>query len=249
MIRRFLIWLLFAGLVAPAAVAAAEEAASRKLPEFNRLVLEEIEQYPTDGTHDYWWPRSGEFDYDGVTQDLFLDGVKVLSGEPEQRTFCCGLTLEVFLNAYKEYLEKHGDGLGKRLSAEEWGEFQGLWFVKEINGPGPSAALEEFGLGREISREEVLPGDFVQIWRRWDQEKKSHGSGHSVIFLEWVRDESGEISGMKYFSTQPSTDGIRENIEYFGGPDETSGIAEEFTYYGRVDIPLADQETPGPTKE
>lgn len=205
------------------------------LPEFNRAVLRIAAEYPTDGTHDYWWPRAGESSYDGVSRDIYFNGQLILKGEPEQRTFCCGLTLEVFARTYQAYLDI--TNTASKIPDDQWGRFKQIWFVRKVNGPGPSEALEEFGLGREITMEEALPGDFVQIWRRWDKEKAKNGSGHSVIFLEWVRDESDSITGMKYFSTQPGTNGVGIATEYFGDEDSTKGMAKEFTTYGRVELP------------
>jgi hypothetical protein len=106
-----------------------------------------------------------------------------------------------------------------------------LWFVQELNGPGPSAALEEFGLGRTIEADEALPGDFIQIWRTIKKGKKSP-TGHSVIFLDWVKNEAGKISGIKYWSSQPGTKGIGNRVEYFG-PD--GGINGLNTHFGRVE--------------
>lgn len=207
------------------------------LPEFNRIVLDLIAKYPTDGTHDYWWPRAGESSYDGVSRDVMLAGEKVMSGEPEQRTFCCGLTLEVFVDAYEQYIAKHGVRADAALKPADFPEFQRLWFVEKVNGPGPSAALEKFHLGRTITKDEVLPGDFVQIWRRWDPEKAKNGSGHSVVFLNWVKDDAGKVTGIRYFSTQPNTKGINVNVEYIGEPTATKGVAMEFTHFARVDVP------------
>jgi hypothetical protein len=207
------------------------------LPEFNQIVLKIAKSYPTDGTHDYWWPKAGEGNYDGCSTDLFLNDQKVMKGEENKRTFCCGYTLEVFLKAYNEYLVLHKGEVEEKLTPENFKKFKGFWYVKDVNGPGPSAALEQFGLGKTITRDEVLPGDFVQIWRRWDKEKKKNGSGHSVIFLEWVKDEAGKVTGFKYISTQKSTTGIGERVEMFGAPEESKGVAHEFTHWGRVEIP------------
>ena len=55
--------------------------------------------------------------------------------------------------------------------------------------------------------ESARAGDFVQLWRR-------SGSGHSVVFLSWVR-KGGKIVGLRYWSTQPSTNGIGVSAEYF----------------------------------
>lgn len=227
------LWLVLWTLMCAAALAQnAPASASPELPEFNRIVLQVISEYPTDGTHGYWWPRDGEGSYDGVTHDLYFRGEKVMEGEPQGRTFCCGLTLEVFLEAYKRWLAQHGGEETATLRPEDWPEFQRLWFVVETNGPGPSAALEQFGLGRTIRQEEALPGDFVQIWRR-------QGSGHSVIFLDWVRDEAENIVGFHYWSTQPSTNGIHEATEHFASPEADEGVAAEHTHWGRVELAVA----------
>lgn len=218
--------------LALAALTWALPAQDAELPAFNQVVLEIAESYPTDGTHDYWWPRGGEGGgYDGCSQDMYLGEAKVMDGEPEGRTFCCGLTLEVFLRAYNQWVEENGIAADHALAPEDWPEFQRLWFVVEANGPGPSAALEAHGLGTTISPDETLPGDFVQIWRH-------SGSGHSVIFKEWIRDESGEITGLRYWSTQPGTDGISENTEEVNPPGSESGITLEHTHIGRVEIPM-----------
>jgi hypothetical protein len=189
------------------AAAKAPAAPEVALPAFNQLVLADMARFPTDGTHSYWWPRAGESDYDGVTRDILFDGKRVLKGEPGGRTFCCGLTLEVFANA----LEKHrqlNPSAAIPLRAADWSEFKRLWFVTDLNGPGPSQALERYGLGKTITADEVLPGDFVQLWR-------TNKSGHSVIFLDWLKANDGTIIGMKYWSTQTSTQGIGETIEHF----------------------------------
>jgi hypothetical protein len=206
------------------------------LPEFNTAILEVMASYPTDGTHDYWWPKSGEGGgYDGASQDVFLQGVKVMDGEPLGRTFCCGLTLEVFAKAYDVYTKEHAGGAAPSLTPEAWADFQKLWFVLEVNGDGPGSALEKYGLGRTIKQEEVVAGDFVQIWR-YPKKGKKVGSGHSVVFLNWVKDRKGRIKGFRYWSTQKSTKGIHDNTEYFGKPGQPGKIAAENTHWSRAEV-------------
>jgi len=210
---------------------------SESLPAFNRIVLEKIKQYPTDGTHDYWWPRGGEGNYSGATEDLYFQGKRVMTGEPERRTYCCGLTLEVYLRSYESWLKDHGGEQAAAFGADDWPTFQKLWFVEKLNGPGPSAALERFQLGREIPPTEAMPGDFVQIWRTKNTKGKT--SGHSVIFLDWVKNEEGEVTGFRYWSTQPGTKGISERIEYYG---PFGGMSTENTHFARVE-PRTNKET------
>jgi hypothetical protein len=204
---------------------------TKKLPEFNQIVLDTIKQYPTDGTHGYWWPKSGEGNYDGGTQDIYFDGKQVMKGEEKKRTYCCGLTLEIFLKAYKTWLKEKGGDKASVVSPDQWGRFKKLWFVEKTNGPGPSAAIEEFGLGKTIEADQAIPGDFIQIWRTVPEGKKSP-SGHSVIFINWERNEAGRITGIRYWSTQPGANGISERVENFG-PD--GGVNGEFTYFARVE--------------
>ncbi|MDK2971562.1 MAG: hypothetical protein PWP23_1317 [Candidatus Sumerlaeota bacterium] len=213
---------------------AAEEAeAAPELPEFNKMVLDIIATYPTDGTHDYWWPKSGGGGFDGCSMDMYLLGEKVMDGEPQKRTFCCGLTLEVFLRAYNAWLEAH-PGVDPPVKPADWSDFQRTWFVLELNGPGPSAALVKYGIGEEVLPADVLPGDFVQIWRT--KNAKGRVSGHSVIFLEWVRNAEDAIIGFRYWSTQTSTKGVNERVEYFG---PLGGMSTEYTFFGRVKMPEA----------
>ena len=201
------------------------------LPSFNQKVLAMAASYPTDGTHNYWWPRSGESSYDGSSMDVMLMGKRVMRGEEQKRTFCCGLTLEVFARVYDEWLMEQPEGFEPPVTPDNWRDFQRVWFVLEANGPGPSAALEKYGIGRQIQAHEALPGDFVQIWRT--SRTGGQGSGYSVVFLDWVRNDAGKVVGMKYWSTQPGTNGINENIEYYG---PMGGMSTEYTTFGRVEL-------------
>jgi hypothetical protein len=70
-------------------------------------------------------------------------------------------------------------------------------------------ALEKLGLGKGVKLEDAKAGDFVQFWR-------NNKSGHSVIFLGWVKDNAGKIAGIKYRSTQKLTDGIGDRTETIG---------------------------------
>jgi hypothetical protein len=236
-IKTYLFAAVMVGWFAPTQLIADAKPA-QPLPPFNQIVLEQLAKYPTDGTHTYWWPRSGESSYDGCTTDLYLDGEQVMTGEEKQRTFCCGLTLEVFLKSFNKLDPNLRTKLKKEsnLSPETWAQFQRLWFVLELNGPGPSLALEEYNLGKTITADEALPGDFVQIWR-------TNNSGHSVIFIDWVTDADGNRTGIKYWSTQKSTQGIGENIEYIANPGDEKGVVMKNTYFGRVILPTEDSET------
>lgn len=205
------------------------------LPEFNRLVLEVCSEYPTDGTFGYWWPRGDEPDfvsYDGCTRDMIFQGKVVMTGEPRQRSFCCGFTLEVFLEAYNRWLAEHGPE-NAQLTPADWRRFQRQWFVIEVNGPGPNAALEMFDLGRTVERDDwdsALPGDLCNYWNT--ETDSGHIGGHSVVFLGWDRDRRGEIRGLHFISTQGSTNGIGYMTVPFGAD---GGLSRRFTFIGRAE--------------
>ncbi|MEI7635110.1 MAG: hypothetical protein WCK47_12615 [bacterium] len=180
---------------------------SRKLPEMNSRIVKLLLSYPRDGCHGYWWPRGAEAGnaYDGCTTDILLNGQLVMRGEQKGRTYCCGLTLEVFYRAIE----------GKKPAHYTWTSetaelFKRLWFCRVRYSPGPEEALLAYGMGRRIaSPDKALPGDFVQIWR-------CDKTGHSVIFLSWARDAAGKIQAMHYWSTQPGTKGIGFTAELAG---------------------------------
>ncbi len=178
----------------------------------NPYVLAVLRRYPTDGTHRYWWPKDGA--YDGVSEDLVYDGAVIARGEPKRRTFCCGLTFEVWLRALERWHGRKARGGPLRLpgiDARAMKRLRGAWYCARGGVAGPEDALVPLGLGVVIRRlEDARPGDFVQLWRH-------SGSGHSVIFLGWER-ERGKIVAMRYWSTQRATRGIGVRTERFGPP-------------------------------
>lgn len=191
------------------------KAALPNLPEPNKSIVKLMLEYPTDGTHDYWWPKSGGGGYGGASMDIVLNGKTVLKGEPQKRTFCCGLTLEVFYR----YIENK-PAVAAKVAADS-DKFKGDWFCREINSPGPLDALSGAGIGKKVELDDALPGDFVQLWRNGK-------SGHSVIFVNWIKDASGKRVGVQYWSTQTSTNGIGFASESFG-PAKNQMMLEHFS--------------------
>jgi hypothetical protein len=209
-----------------------KDAAATAVPalgELNPLVLEVLGRYPTDGTHPYWWPRGEEAKgWKGCTRDLEYRGEVFASGDPEGRAYCCGLTFEVFLEAWRLWCHRNGrpwrigdldvDGV-RRLQRE--------WFGSASDKTCLRTALVDNELGVRIEKfADARPGDFVQLWRK-------NGSGHSVVFLDWVR-EDDEIVGLRYWSTQPSTRGIGERVEYFDRGEK--GLLRDEFYLCRVGV-------------
>ena len=112
-------------------------------------------------------------------------------------------------------------------SQNEVSKFSSDWYsAGGANGKLCVQALENIGIGSEVTLKESIEGDFCQIWR-------TNGSGHSVIFLSHIYNDSGEIVGINYRSSQKSTDGIGNTKEYFS--DSGMGkMSREYTYFGRM---------------
>lgn len=155
----------------------------------NKEILDLIATYPTDGTHGYHWVEG----FDGSTEDIRYKGALIMEGEEAKRTYCCGLTFEVFLKV----AIKAGIDLG---TPKDVSKLKADWFVATGKRRGPVDALVPRGLGTIIKLEDAQPGDFMQLWRM-------SGSGHSVIYL------AHDLQSITYWSTQPSTNGIGRKIE------------------------------------
>jgi hypothetical protein len=172
---------------------------------------------PDGGT--YVW--AGE---SGVPRDIRHDGALILKAQ-KKGTFCSGFTFTVAMEAARDR------GLLRGKSADAVRQFQKEWYgsTEEAAERQCALAVERLGIGHEVkSLEEAQPGDFVQIWR-------TNKSGHSVLFLEWVR-EGGETVGLKYRSSQKSTDGVGDRIEYFADAAGHDGkVDRRRTYVARLD--------------
>ena len=207
------------------------------LPEPNRSVVQTLLTYPRDGSHPYFWPkRSDSVQYDGSTTDVALQGFPVMRGESGGRTYCCGLTLEVFCRVLA-----NADDLSDRITTDTATTLRKLWFCRQVNSPGPEDAMTSFGLGTKItSFDQAMPGDFVQIWR-------ANRSGHSVIFVDWALDLSGRRVGIHYWSTQIATHGIGFSTELFASGGK--GVSEQLTSIARLSPPSAWKATQVPSTE
>ncbi len=122
-------------------------------------------------------------------------------------TYCCGYTFAVYFKAAEQR------GLLDALTAHDIHQLQQHWYgtTPEYAEQQAALALQDAGLGRIIDPRDAQPGDVVSFHRTQ--------SGHSVIFLEWVYADDVVI-GLKYRSSQSSTDGIGDATEYF----TTSGL-------------------------
>ncbi len=204
------------------------EGTTPEVSDFNQVVVDLLEGYPTDGTHPYLWDGSTV----GVTQDIWYLDTLVAEGSPGGTCYCVGITWEVFMLAFEEVdASTSGDGTLNEVDVAELYEFRTDWYVRDLYGAGAVDALEYYGIGEEVTDlQDVRQGDFVQFWR-------NSGSGHSVVFDDWEIDGDGDIIGVHYWSCQGSTDGLGYVSEYFG----TGGsyLDPSFFFVGRAWMPDA----------
>lgn len=191
--------------------------------DFNTYVMNTLASYPTDGTHQYYWPTSGT--WAGNTQDMYYRDSLFATGDPYKRCYCCGITFEVFFFAYKQYCKNHGwDFIVSNMTNAQLLNFRRLWFGSDGNRRTLQNAIVTAQIGRAIDINSAQAGDFVQFWR-------TNGSGHSVIFIAWTYNSNGVRNGLKYWSTQSSTNGIGYRTEYF---DVRGGIDPDQIYIARI---------------
>lgn len=195
-----------------------------RLGELNPFVVEVMLEYPTDGTHPYYWPKTGK--WRGCTRDLVYDGQVVSEGDPKGRAYCCGLTFEVFLEAWRRWcVSKKRPFKIADLDVAGVRRLQKQWFGSARDKTCVRTALVDNALGVRITDwKQARRGDFVQLWRH-------SGSGHSVVFDSWIKTK-GKIVGLRYWSTQKSTKGIGFRVEFFGTKGQS--LDRETFYLCRV---------------
>jgi hypothetical protein len=145
----------------------------------------------------------------GCPIDLIYNSDTILK-KSKSGSYCSGFTFTVFFNTMLEH------NLFNELNTNNIKSIQKEWYgiPKESFETQCLYVLEKNKWGKKIQFEDAQPGDFVQFWR-------NNKSGHSVIFLGWERDSIGQISGLKYRSSQTKTDGIGDRSEVIGtGPKD-----------------------------
>lgn len=168
----------------------------------NKAILEAITKLNVHKSQGYKWPAP----IDGSIGDVFYKGSKILKGNPDNFTYCVGITLQAYLMA----CEAKGKDLG---TASDVMNIRRTWFIAQnvkqpLHANGGALDALSPAHGRAVKLSEAQPGDLVQIWRK-------SGSGHFVIFINTYT-ENG-YQALKYWSTQPATNGIGYRTEYFEG--------------------------------
>jgi hypothetical protein len=179
----------------------------------------------------------------GVTRDITYDGDVILRASGEG-TYCCGATLELFLDAYCQVHHScvASDATGTWFQNWPKEQFIALykgWYGTEDAPTNPLLPEECRPTIREKQVYHVLPwtglakpvahyrllrrGDFVEIWRK-------SGTGHSVVF--WGRDyaEDGR-ERMWYWSSQPKPR-YAYPLKPGGEPVATPGYGLNWEYLG-----------------
>ena len=183
-----------------------------------RATLEAALSLPRDGGYDSAWGSTG------VPVDIVHAGEKVLA-RSTKGTYCCGFTFAAAMST----LQSAGLLEGRTLAAVR--SFQKTWYgaTKAAAERQCADAVRELGVGREVTHDEALAGDFAQLWRIG-----SKPSGHSVLFLGWIT-ISDERVGFHYLSSQGSTRGVGFTTEFFADSKLGSGkVDRSRVYFARL---------------
>lgn len=150
--------------------------------------------------------ENGRWKGTGVPDEIIHNDHTILS-KSTIGTYCCGYTF------YVAFMVATREGLLADKSVDQIRQMQREWYGNmPLNSEGweqqCAVALRNVGIGQVVSPAEAKSGDFVQFWR--------DKGGHSVIFLEWILDRGRRI-GIRYRSSQGSTNGIGDRKEFFLG--------------------------------
>ena len=223
----------------------------------NPYVLKVISGFPTNGTYPYhcsWEPR--EYDtYNGVTQDMWYKGMIVAKAYPDgsRCSYCCGYTFEVFLRAMKLRNIQRGldpDDFNGMTFNDLFNMLQ-LWYI-EGKGDSEQRGIVGYGLGKAVTDfEQVKAGDFLSYGT-------TPSGGHSVVFIDWLRDDNKKIIGLKYFSSNLSgTHGVGYGSGHFSDSNPRGrgilrnslkiahvGAIKDYVRFDRANIPQRNAYAP-----
>jgi len=175
----------------------------------SRDVVAIAQSYPDGGGY--------ELHGSGVPEEIRFANTTILG--KGKSTFCSGFTFAVVMQAATER------GLLKKKTVDQIREFQKEWYgaTKESKENQCAYAVDKLGIGKAIEFKNARRGDFLQLWR-------TTKSGHSVVFLEFVK-VGGSPIGVKYRSSQPATKGIGDNTEYFSNVTGHKGTVDPKRMY------------------
>lgn len=175
--------------------------------ELNPQILEVVAEYSRKNSHLPVAQGAIVNTTYGVTRDITYDGRKVVSRSSGGEVYCVGLVFDVYMAACEK---KKGSRFRlPGVKSADMVQFRRDWYGVDGNERTFVRTLVDRELGVEIENpRDAKPGDLIQFWRQ--------KSGHSVVFLDWARDERGAIKGIRYWSAGQQY-GIGENTELFEG--------------------------------
>jgi hypothetical protein len=163
---------------------------------------------------------------------MVFQGLVVAKAYPDgsRCSYCCGFTFEVFMRAMKLRNVQKGldaDDFNGMTFNDLFNMLQ-LWYI-EGKGDCVQRAIVSYGLGRAIERlEDARPGDFGDY-------STTRPGGHSIVFIDWIRDEKGGIVGIRYFSSNLSgTNGVGYGEGRFADSNNGKGIIRKSLRLARV---------------
>lgn len=190
----------------------------------NRAIVAHYKTYPTNGTFTYLWSGGGY----GVTQNVYYLQTLICPKPSGNTTYCSGLAFETAILPFNAYNLQYGHARIGNMTAAQMESFRRVWYGVTDAEKLAARAVPEYGIGLEITDfEEAQEGDFVQFWRH-------SGSGHNPVFVNWIRNSSNQITGVRYWGSQGSSNGIGYATESFG---TTSGINRNRFYLTRIRKP------------
>ena len=157
----------------------------------------------------------------GTPRPIEFQGKRLLA--KGDGTYCCGYTFTVAMDVAESR------DLLKGKTFAQIRRFQKDWYgvSKESKETLCVHAVKVLGIGEAVDHRSAKAGDMVQFWRK-------NGSGHSVMFLNWI-ERNGKRIGLRYRSSQTGTDGIGDRTEYFSDSTEkANGVDRKRTYFCRL---------------
>jgi hypothetical protein len=145
-------------------------------------------------------------------------------------SYCCGFTFEVFVRAMKLRNIQAGleaDDFNGMTFNDLFNALQ-LWYI-EGKGDSEQRAIVGYGLGNAVTNfEDARPGDFLSY-------STTPAGGHAVIFMGWLRDDAGKIIGLKYFSSNLSSNGLGYGQAHFSDYNKNGhGVLRDSVKIGHV---------------
>jgi hypothetical protein len=202
------------------AVAAARTASADRKKDMRSYVLDAVAELARDhGNEGY---SHGAY----YTHDLdYSEEAQIKASRLKPKTMCVAAVAEVLVTALKLYADGERDrSVFETIPARSWTKASRddirpyIFMFDTVRSNGTADALEQFGIGEQVSFAELLPGDFVNLNRE--------RTGHAVVFMGFLNATGDLVSayneqkvvGFKYFSSQGKDNGgLGYRWAYFDG--------------------------------